>query len=69
MGGYLGQHVGHTDAVACLALDANFLFSGLHCCYVYYKFFCGPTNNGNIGIRVPKTGKPEFRTLRVAAIV
>jgi len=28
VGTYLGQHVGHTDAVACLTLDANFLFSG-----------------------------------------
>lgn len=30
-GNYLGQHVGHTDAVACLTLDANFLFSGALC--------------------------------------
>lgn len=28
-GRYLGQHEGHTDAVTCLALDANFLFSGV----------------------------------------
>mmetsp|Transcript_30067 Transcript_30067/g.77977 ORF Transcript_30067/g.77977 Transcript_30067/m.77977 type:complete len:848 (-) Transcript_30067:359-2902(-) len=34
MGGYLGQHVGHTDAVACLALDANFLFSGSEDCTI-----------------------------------
>lgn len=33
VGAYMGQHVGHTEAVACLALDANFLFSGkcFHC--------------------------------------
>ena len=30
----LGQHIGHTDAVTCLALDANFLFSGSDDCTI-----------------------------------
>lgn len=30
----VGQHVGHTEAVGCLALDANFLFSGSEDCTI-----------------------------------
>jgi WD40 repeat protein len=28
----LGEHVGHREAVTCMALDANFLFSGSDDC-------------------------------------
>eukprot|EP00798_Chlamydomonas_sp_ICE-L_P028022 gene28022-31123_t len=31
---FKGQHVGHKDAVTCLALDANFLFSGSDDCTI-----------------------------------
>ncbi|PNW82472.1 hypothetical protein CHLRE_06g280350v5 [Chlamydomonas reinhardtii] len=31
---YLGCHTGHTDAVGCLALDSNFLFSGSDDCNI-----------------------------------
>ncbi len=30
----VGQHLGHTDAVTCLALDSNLLFSGSDDCTI-----------------------------------
>ncbi|KAK9807011.1 hypothetical protein WJX72_010761 [[Myrmecia] bisecta] len=60
---YMGEHVGHSEAVACLALDANFLFSGSEDCSIRVWDTVPAAGQGKRQAKLPFSGGTHLKTL------